>query len=178
MSVCPGRAVRVALLGAALAIASFALTGHTSSTPHRPAAAASLVLHLLVVSFWIGALLPLYNISRSEPPAVAGRLINAFSRVAAWLVPIILLAGVALAALLVPDLSTFKRPYGQLLLAKAAVFALLMGLAALNKWRHGPACERGETRAFRQTVIAEYVLICLVLALTATMTTFYSPEES
>jgi putative copper export protein len=58
------------------------------------------------------------------------------------------------------------------------VFAVLMGLAALNKWRYGPACAAGEARAFRRTVIVEYVLVCLVLAVTATMTTFYSPEAS
>lgn len=53
-----------------------------------------------------------------------------------------------------------------------------MGLAALNKWRYGQACAAGQTRAFRRVVLVEYVLICMVLALTATMTMFYSPEET
>lgn len=169
-------AAAIALLGTSLAILSFTMTGHTSISPHRPAAAALLVLHLLVVSFWMSALRPLYRASRTEPSVVTGRLIDAFSRTAAWSVPLIFLAGAGLGVLLVPDLSTFKQPYGQLLLAKAAGFAVLMGLAALNKWRYGPACAAGETRAFRRTVIVEYVLICLVLAMTATMTMFYSPE--
>jgi putative copper export protein len=159
-----------ALTGAAVAILSFTLIGHTSINPHRPAAAALLTLHLLLVAFWLGALWPLYL-------SASGRLIDAFSRVAAWLIPLILVAGVALATLLVPDLSAFKQPYGQLLLAKVGSFAVLMALAALNKWRFGPACEAGDTRAFKRTVIVEYVLICVVLAITAVLTTFYSPAE-
>ena len=170
-------AARIGLLGSVLAIASFTLTGHTSVTPHRPAAAALLTLHLLVVAFWIGSLWPLYLMASGERHADAARLIEAFSRIAAWLVPIIFVAGLALTALLVPGLSTFGQPYGQLLLAKVATFAVLMALATLNKWRFGPACEVGDTRAFKRTVVLEYALICLVLAITATMTMFYSPDS-
>ncbi len=164
------------LAGTLLAATAFTLTGHTSITPHRVAAAALLTLHLLLVAFWIGALWPLYIATYRETAAVAGRLIDAFSRAALWLVPVILLAGSGLAGLLIPDLSAFQRPYGQLLLVKVALFALLMALAALNKWRTGPACATGDARAFRRAVIAEYVLICVVLAVTATLTMFYSPE--
>ncbi|MDB6102853.1 MAG: Copper resistance protein [Gammaproteobacteria bacterium] len=169
-------ALALGITGAVLAVAAFTLTGHTSVTPHRPAAAALLTVHLLVVAFWLGSLLPLYLAASREPPPVAANLIDAFSRVAAWVVPVILLAGVGLTVLLVPDWAVFKQPYGQLLLAKIALFAVLMALATLNKWTFGPACARGRTRAFKQAVAVEYVLICAVLAITAMMTTFYSPE--
>jgi putative copper export protein len=53
-----------------------------------------------------------------------------------------------------------------------------MALATLNKWTFGPACAKGRTRAFKQALAIEYVLICIVLAITATMTTFYSPEAA
>jgi putative copper resistance protein D len=168
-------AVALAVSGTVVCIGSFALTGHTSVNSHR-AAAALLILHVTVVSFWMGSLWPLYLAPNREQRQSAARLIDAFSRTAAWLVPGILLAGAGLIAFLVPGLSTFKQPYGRLLLAKITVFALLMALAALNKWRFGPACAAGETRAFRQTVVVEYSLICLALAITATMTMFYSPE--
>jgi copper resistance protein D len=169
-------ALVVGIAGAVLAVAAFTLTGHTSVTPHRPAAATLLTLHLLVVAFWVGSLWPLYLAASREPPRVAAHLIDAFSRVAAWVVPVILLAGVGLTVLLVPDWAVFKQPYGQLLLAKVALFAVLMALATLNKWTFGPACAGGRTRAFKQAVAVEYVLICAVLAVTAMMTTFYSPE--
>jgi putative copper resistance protein D len=169
-------ALAAGIAGAVLAVTAFTLTGHTSVTPHRAAAAALLTLHLLVVAFWLGSLWPLYLVAAREPPPVAVRVVDAFSRVAAWVVPVILLAGVGLAVLLVPDWAVFKQPYGQLLLAKVALFAVLMALATLNKWTFGPACARGRTRAFKRAVAIEYVVICTVLAVTAMMTTFYSPE--
>ena len=171
-------ALAVGITGAILATAAFTLTGHTSVTPYRPAAAALLTFHLLVVAFWLGSLWPLYLVAGREPPHRAAHVIDAFSRVAAWVVPVILLAGVGLTLLLVPSWAVFEQPYGQLLLAKVALFAVLMALATLNKWTFGPACAKGRTRAFKQAVAIEYVLICMVLAITATMTTFYSPEAA
>jgi copper resistance protein D len=166
----------ISITGAVLAVTAFTLTGHTSVTPYRPAAAALLTLHLLVVAFWLGSLWPLYLAASREPSLMATQLIDAFSRIAAWVVPVILLAGVGLSLLLVPNSEVFKQPYGQLLLAKVGLFAALMALATLNKWTFGPACAKGRTRAFKQAVAIEYVLICAVLAVTAIMTTFYSPE--
>jgi copper transport protein len=133
---------------------------------------------LLVVAAWLGALLPLYLVAKNEPPAITGRLVESFSVRAAWVVPIILLAGITLTALLVPTLAIFKQPYGELLLVKISLFAVLMAMASLNKWHFGPACAEGNAAAFKRTVIIEYVLICVVLATTAAMTTFYSPEVS
>ena len=171
-------ALGVGIAGAIVATAAFTLTGHTSVAPYRPAAAALLTLHLLVVAFWLGSLWPLYLVARREPPHRAAHVIDAFSRVAAWVVPVIFLAGVGLTVLLVPSWAVFKQPYGQLLLAKVALFAVLLALATLNKWTFGPACAKGRTRGFKQAVAIEYVLICIVLAITATMTTFYSPEAA
>jgi putative copper export protein len=168
----------IALAGALLSTTAFTLVGHTSVTPHRLAAAALVTLHLLVVAFWLGALWPLYLAAKKEQPAVTARVLDSFSLAAAWVVPLILLAGIGLTALLVPSLAVFRQPYGQLLLAKVSLFAVLMAMAALNKWRFGPACAEGNTAAFERTVVIEYVLICVVLAVSAVLTTFYSPETA
>ena len=165
-----------ALLGILLTIISFTLVGHTTTTPNRAAAAALLVLHLWVVAFWLGSLWPLYLTAAREQPSISAQVIDKFSFAAAWVVPMILLAGVGLMALLLPSLATLKLTYGQFMLGKIAGFAVLMAMAALNKWQFGPACAEGDTAAFKRTVIIEYVLICAVLAMTATMTMFYSPE--
>jgi putative copper resistance protein D len=64
-------------------------------------------------------------------------------------------------------------------MVKLAGFAVLMGLAALNKWRLGPAISRGDGTAlvkFRRSVAAEAWLIVAVLAATAVMTLFFSPD--
>jgi putative copper export protein len=166
----------IALPGTLVLITSFTLMGHTATNTHRAVAAALITLHLLVVAFWLGALGPLYLAAQKEPPAKAGHLIDRFSAAATWAVPLILLAGIALSTLLLPSLAAFKQPYGQLLLAKLAGFAVLMAMAFMNKYLFGPACTEGNTVAFKRTVVIEYALICAVLAATAVMTTFFSPE--
>jgi putative copper export protein len=84
-----------------------------------------------------------------------------------------------MAVLLLPNLSALSQPYGELLIAKVVGFAALMGLAAANKWRFGPGLVSGTAQSgrwFRRSVAAEYVLIAVVLTITAVMTSFFSPE--
>src|SRR5437588_1092809 len=174
-----GRWTIVAVIGSVIAILAFTLTGHTSVAAHRGALAALLMIHLLIVAFWFGALSPLYVASLRETPTRAFDIIERFTAVATWLVPVVLLAGFAIAVLLLPSVSALREPYGDLLIAKVVGFALLMGLAAANKWRLGPALAHGTVqsgRRFRRAVAAEYVLIAAVLTITAVMTSFFSPE--
>jgi putative copper export protein len=167
------------VVGATLAVVAFTLTGHTSVSPERWFLIIALAMHVLVVAFWLGALLPLYVATRHERAPAAAKLVAAFSVAATWLVPGIFLAGAVLALGLVPSLATLARPYGQLLLVKIGGFALLMGLAAMNKWRLAPALALGAPHAgtaLRRSIAAEYVLIVCVLAATAVMTSFFSPD--
>jgi putative copper export protein len=173
------RSTIAAVGGAVLATGAFALTGHTSVNVHRGTLATLLMLHLLVVAFWFGALLPLYLASLRETPVRASDIIERFTAVATWLVPVILLAGIVMAVLLLPNTSALGQPYGELLIAKVVGFAVLMGLAAANKWRLGPAlliAPLQSGRWFRRSVAAEYVLIAAVLTITAVMTSLFSPE--
>jgi copper resistance protein D len=178
LQVASPRSTIAAIGGAVLAIGAFTLTGHTSVNAHRGALAPLLMLHLLVVAFWFGALWPLYLASLRETPARASDIVERFTAVATWLVPVILLAGIVMAVLLLPNISALSEPYGRLLIAKAVGFAVLMGLAAANKWRLGPALVHGPVQGgrFRRSVAAEYVLIAAVLTITAVMTSFFSPE--
>ncbi len=73
----------------------------------------------------------------------------------------------------------FRKPYGALIAAKIGGFALLMALAALNKWKLVPSfldVDGRSSMTLRRTVLIEYGLIIVVLGLTAIMTTFYSPD--
>jgi copper resistance protein D len=169
----------VAVGGAVLATLAFTLTGHTSVNAHRVALAGLLMVHLLVVAFWFGALWPLCLASSRETPTEASDIVERFTAVATWLVPAILLAGIAMAVLLLPNVSALSAPYGELLIAKVVGFAVLMALAAANKWRFGPALAQGTVqggRRFRRSVAIEYVLIVAVLTITAVMTSYFSPE--
>jgi putative copper export protein len=167
------------IVGATLAVAAFLLSGHTAVHPQRWILGPLLATHLLVIAFWFGSLPALYLASRREPVAAAAKIVEAFSAIAVWVVPVILLAGLAMAALLVPSWAVLHRPYGELLLVKTGGFAALMALAAMNKWRLGPGGTSGNQRALlalRASIATEFVLIIGVFTATAVMTMFFSPE--
>ena len=169
----------VGIIGVVVLLTSFTLVGHTAKDPLRWLLSPVLLAHLAVVAFWYGALLPLYLVSAREPPETAGSVVQQFSARAVWLVPALLLAGLVLAAVLLPNLSALHRPYGELLIAKVVGFCALMLFAALNRWRFGPALQRGgrgAARRFQRVVAIEFVLLAAILCVTAVMTTFYSPE--
>lgn len=176
----PGRSGEgIALTGASLVIASFAFMGHTAAHPQRWLLAPLLITHLFAAAFWFGSLWPLAAVTRYEDFAVAGAIIERFSSVAVWSVPVIFIAGIVLASLLLPDLSSLRTPYGLSLISKVFGFAILMGLAAMNRWRFGPAIFKGEQSAlkgFRRSVLAEWLLILVVVLVTAVMTASFSPE--
>jgi len=167
------------ITGAVLVAVSFTLTGHTSTSSWRWLLAPLLLAHLLIAAFWFGSLGPLYLVTLRESGERTARVVALFSAAAFWLVPLILVAGVAMAVLLLPSVAALRQPYGELVIAKGGLFALLLGLAAFNKWRYGPALGGSNLaagRVFRGMVLAEYGLIVVVLGITAAMTTFFSPE--
>jgi putative copper export protein len=166
------------VIGATLVATSFALAGHTATHDQRWLLVMLLAAHLLVVVFWFGALLPFYFASTRDALNANAVVIERFSIAAVWLVPLILVAGLAMAWVLLPGLASFATPYGALLLAKIAGFAALMALAAANKWRWGPMIAAGRTDAlpaFRRSVLAEWALIAGVVSVTAVMTGLFSP---
>jgi len=170
----------VCVIGGTLIAVSFAFMGHTATHDQRWLLVALLVVHLLIVAFWFGALRPLQLVGRYEDLARNARIIERFSKLAAFLVPAIFVAGLGLSLILVPSVAILGMPYGQLLLLKIAGFALLMALAALNKWRFGPQIGSGNAaalRRFRRSVIVEWWLMVAVLFATAAMTGLFSPEH-
>ena len=171
---------RIALLGSIIAVCAFLLTGHSSVHRLRWFLAPLLGAHLLIVAFWFGALLPLYLLCQKESLAIAADVVRRFSAIAIWLVPTLAAAGLLMAIVLSSaDVAVLTRPYGQLLSVKLAAFGLLMSFAAYNKWRLTPALSDGKSaalRGLRRAIAAEYLIIVAVLAVTAILTMYYSPE--
>jgi putative copper resistance protein D len=169
----------VGVAGALVVAVSFTLTGHTSVNARHGLLAPLLLAHLLIVAFWFGALWPLCLVTLRESRERTARVIAVFSASAFWLVPLILVVGIGIAIALLPNIAALMKPYGQLLIAKVALYGVLLALAALNKWRFGPAIAGGDLQAgqrFRAVVVVEYVFIAAVLSVTAVMTTYFSPE--
>ncbi len=168
------------LIGAAHVAFSFTLTGHTAAHDLRWTLVVLLAIHLLIITLWFGSLLPLLLISKRENVEVTSAVIDAFSALAAKIVPAIFVVGLGMSVLLLEELKNLWTPYGVSILLKVVGFAALMGLAALNKWRLGPAIASGNADSlitFRRSVAAELILIVSVITVTAVMTGLFSPTH-
>ena len=173
----PARAL--SSVGAGIALLSFALSGHVVAAGSRWITVPALIAHSSAVAFWIGSLLPLRRaLSLSEFEAAP--LMRRFSRIAVAAVAVLALAGTIVAAVQVRSFSgLLGTMYGQLLLAKLALVAGLLGLAALNKVWLTPALDRGEPRAvksLRVTIEAEIALVLAILTATAVLGTTPPPR--
>lgn len=169
----------ISSLGGCIAVCAAELTGHTSVHSERALLGLLLAVHLMLVAFWFGALTPLMVVCRCESRSVTIAVLNGFSRIAGLLVPCLAIAGLAMALILMPDRASWLTVYGSLILAKIAAFAVLMLLAAWNRWRAVPALATDGSAAagsvLRRVIGLEYALIVGVLATTAVLTAFYSP---
>ncbi len=156
--------------GAVIAISGFAVTGHVATAAPRWLTAPALALHVLCAAFWIGALLPLYR-RLGDEPAAAALTVTRFSHVAVAMVGALLAAGVIITCIQVrTPAGLVDTAYGQRLLAKLALVAGLLLLAALNKWRFTPQLaggDRNASAALRRAIIAELALAGGVLVITA-----------
>lgn len=164
----------IALAGGALALWSFTQIGHVPELD-RAGARGLLLLHLLGISFWIGILGPLRDFSRDpERLDEAALLGHRFGQAATVIVPVLILAGFAMAWLLMGDPSAlFTTGYGLALMAKLALVGLVLALAAAHKLRLVPAMQSGDARAARHLVRSieiETLVMLAVLGATATLT--------
>lgn len=164
----------VALAGGVLLLWSFAQIGHvTDIGPFY--VRLLLLLHLLGIAFWIGVLPPLHRLSRApEHLSQASQLGHQFGQAAMVIVPALILAGLVMSWLLTGTLTALiNTGYGQALMVKLALVAVVLMLAAANKLRFIPAMQVGDANAARHLVRSiqiETAVILAVLAATATLT--------
>ncbi|MBU1325997.1 MAG: copper homeostasis membrane protein CopD [Alphaproteobacteria bacterium] len=181
----PGRAAWAALTAAgAVAAASFAWSGHAGSA-EGPGATLHLgadVVHAVAAAFWLGALaaLGLTCLRRdgAQDPAVH-RTFRAFSGPGTIAVVTLTLTGLINAGFLVgPDRvgDLMTTGYGRLLVLKIALFAVMLALAASNRWRLTPALGAVQAaggdagpafRRLRTSVAAEAAVGLALLAVVA-----------
>lgn len=154
----PLRALRapVMALGGAVALCSMAWTGHAGASElalHRWADA----LHLLAAATWIAALVSFVAGALSpETPDVAG--LARFARTGSAVVAVLILTGTVNTLAIAGWPPVLHSRWSVLLAIKIALFALMLALAANNRWRIVPALERGEPGArgrLRRSLLAE-----------------------
>lgn len=172
-----------AALGAA-AVASLAWGGHGAAGEGVPGLmhTAADIVHLLAAALWLGALLAFVLLTvRPRQPAATARALAAFSGVGAAAAALLVLTGLVNSWFLIGPDRLAAAPgtlYGQLLAAKLALFAAMLGLAALNRYRLVPAFRRSDPAAFvrlRRSLRIEMALGAAILAFVSWLGTLEPP---
>lgn len=143
----------VTLAGSTVALATLLWSGHAGAsegalgTAHR----VSDITHMVAAAFWLGGIISFCIILASLPGkqdankgVVAARALANFSRVGTALVALIVITGIFNRLIIsgTDALSLVQSTYGLLLTAKVLLFAVMLGLAANNRWKLAPALEQ------------------------------------
>jgi putative copper export protein/mono/diheme cytochrome c family protein len=170
----------VALGLAALYLATLAGAGHSAAATQPGVRALHIgadAFHLLAAGGWLGALPALvycFGIAPSNAPLA--RVARRFSVLGIACVGMLTASGVVNALFLVGSFAAlFGTPYGQLLMVKVAVFAALLVVAAVNRFRltprlaHEDAAARWSLRRNAMLEIAGGVVIVAIVGALGTM---------
>ena len=188
----------VVVLSSGVTLATLAWTGHGAVDEgvvgwvHLGAD----ILHLVASAAWVGALVGLVLLV-SRPVAridcdhlgLTHRALHGFGAVGTVVVGSIVVTGLVNSVLMVGvgNLTTLPTTlYGQLLIAKLVLFAMMLGLASLNRFRLTPAFERSiadadhrsALGALRRSLAVETVCVTLILALVAWLGTLAPPASA
>jgi len=161
-------------LGGVVAVWSFGHIGHISDRGSAVLDVA-LTLHLITVAIWIGILTPLQRLARETATyAEAANVGHRFGLAASFTVPALIVAGGYMSYTLVGSIAALiQTGYGQALVIKVLLVAVLRGLAAANKLRFMPRLKTGDASAANhlvKSISIEWVVVVLVLAVTAVLT--------
>lgn len=153
-----------------LAGAALALSGHASAASPQWLMRPAVFLHAVAIAVWIGALAPLGLALRENLPGAAEAL-RRFSRIIPVIVAVLILAGIALAAVQVQEpAALLETAYGRVFLIKLALLAGLFLLAAVNRWSLTAPAEGGDpsaTRRLVRSIAAETLVVLLIFGVAA-----------
>jgi copper transport protein len=177
-----GKSTPVLLLGSAVAVASFLVTGHAATAPPAWMMAPVVAVHLFCASFWIAALYPLAKTAQDADVIQAGAVMTQFSNRAVWTVGALFVSGAVITWTQVESpTNLFSTDYGLRLAAKIAIFLALLGLAAMNKIVLTPALEKGDAAAsdkLRKSIKFEYAAMVLIISAAVSLTLVTPPRAT
>lgn len=162
--------LRVSLAIAAVLLVGVALAsaGHASSAPPRYLTVPAVFLHAVSVLLWIGALVPLAALLRSGRPS--HEPLRRFSFAIPLIVGVLAVSGLALAAVQVQTVpALWTTDYGRVLLAKLALVAAMLVLAAFNRYRLTTPALAGEAAATRHLVRVIRIEVVVATAVVAVL---------
>ncbi|MEU6202918.1 copper resistance protein CopC [Micromonospora musae] len=163
-------AIILAVLGVA-GLVTWPLAGHPAASPAPAVSVVVDTVHLGSMAVWLGGLLMLavFLLRRADEREL-GAIMPIWSRWAALAVSALLLAGVVQGLIEVATPSALvNTTYGQLLLVKIGLFALVMGVAAYSRQLVRRRIAEQRPGAVRRAVWVELAITAVVLGVTATL---------
>jgi copper transport protein len=160
------RTIARALSLAALLIVglALALSGHASNASPQVLTRPSVFVHVVCVAFWVGALLPLI----ATVQAGEGVPLARFTRAIPYPLAALVITGGILAVVQLDRVDAlWTTNYGIVLACKLAAVAVLLALAALNRYALAPRFQTGDGTAGRSLTTTMTVELCLVAAILA-----------
>ncbi|MBR1215891.1 CopD family protein [Bradyrhizobium sp. JYMT SZCCT0180] len=149
---------------------SLATSGHAATASPKSLTAPAMFVHGVAIAFWVGALAPLVVLAHQSTGAVVP-VLQRFSRLAVPVVGLLVLSGLGLAIIQLESVGALiETRYGIILLVKLILVAILLGLAALNRYRLTPAvaADPEKTRPLIGSILIECVVAVGILAVVAT----------
>ena len=175
----------LAALGAIALAVSAALSGHAAAL--SMAAMVGHALHVVAAGGWLGALLILVlaalpaafradPLGRNHP----SRMLAAFSPLALLFASLLVLSGLFMASVHLPDVEAlWTSDYGQVLSLKLVLLIGVLAAGAYNWRRSRPRLEaHGDRTGLRRAATAELLFAAAVLAVTAALAATPPPEEA
>jgi copper transport protein len=156
----------VALAGVGLSLAA---SGHAATAPPQWLTRPVVFLHGVGIAFWVGALGPLAAMARKPAGELLAEL-NRFSCIAVPVVGMLVLSGLTLAIVQLESFGALiETRYGIILSIKLVLVAVLLGLAALNRYRLTPALalDPSNTRPLLRSILAEGLFAAGILFVVA-----------
>ena len=173
--VAPARDGRAAQLVAAMPLLAVVAAEGFRAHPHADSPFWGTVLtmaHLLAVAAWIGALVHVLRVARHwrGQPGPTRLLVYDYSRIALVLVLLVIATGTLEAVIVLPSLAALiDTTYGLVLLAKLALVAAVVIVAALARRRLSRSLHRQGVPPLGRMVRTEAALLAAVLATTAVL---------
>jgi copper transport protein len=156
----------LAMVGVGLSLAA---SGHAATAQPQWLTRPAVFIHGVGVAFWAGALAPLVALAQRPADGLLAAA-NRFSRAAVPVVGLLVLTGLVLAIVQLESFGALvETTYGIILSVKIALVAVLLGLAALNRFRLTPALalDRSNPQPLKRSILIEGIVVMAILAVVA-----------
>ena len=119
----------ISLIIALIAITAPIFQSHGTSSSHHGLAIGALVIHVIALSFWVGGLFGLTQLSKAQKLIALPR----FSELALWSAITVAITGAATAWTRLDSISSWQSKYGAITILKIFLAFTLIGFGALHR---------------------------------------------